>query len=486
MQSESRGLGGWHGQTALSFARALALVVVASARADIIPDAPPPPYHFTAEEEALLDSIQRGCFNYFWREVGSPSCLAKDRKNGPVASIAAVGFQLSSLPIGVERGWITRQQGAERARTVLHALIDRADNKKCGLYYHFPDLDTGGPSHHGYETVVSTIDSALLIAGAIPAAEYFGGEVAELTRRLVADADWKAFASLEKGGLLSMGWRCKDPNQPTGAGEFLTYYWDHAGDEQRLIYFLAAAAPNPDHAVAPELYYNIRRAVKRHADMPEYVVTWNGTLFTYFFAHCWIDYGRLGTDDPSRFSVTPSPSQGEGRGEGLRVDWCENSRRAVLTQRQRCLEMRARFKSFAEDRWGLSACDGKTGYIVPAVRPNISEEENWHDGTIAPYAAGSAIMFTPRESLAALRAFRALKDDQGRPLIWRDPEQGGYGFADSFSLDLNWVSSDNIGIDVGPLLVAIENARTGLIWKLFMQSQTAKVALMRLRLPSAR
>jgi hypothetical protein len=214
--------------------------------------------------------------------------------------------------------------------------------------------------------------------------------------------------------------------------------------------------------------------VKRHGDLPEYVVTWNGTLFTYFFAHCWIDYRRLSADDPSQLGV-----------DNVRVDWFENSRRAVLTHRQRCLEMRERFRSFAEDRWGLSACDGKTGYIVPAVRPNISDEENWHDGTIAPYAAGSAIMFTPRESLAALHAFRALKDDQGCALLWRDPNQGGYGFVDSFSLDLNWVSTDNIGIDVGPLLLAIENARTRLIWKLFMQSEMVRTATARLRLQPA-
>jgi hypothetical protein len=112
----------------------------------------------------------------------------------------------------------------------------------------------------------------------------------------------------------------------------------------------------------------------------------------------------------------------------------------------------------------------------------MSGEEKWHDGTIAPYAAGSAIMFTPAESMAALHAFRKLRDDQGKPLVWRDPADGGYAFADAFSLDLNWVSTDNIGIDVGPLLLAIENARTGLIWKLFMQSDTAKRAVERLRL----
>ena len=103
-------------------------------------------YKFSPTDEKLLDEIERGCFNYFWREVGSPACLAKDKSSDTVASIAAVGFQLASLPIGVERGWITRNQGRERALAVLRALTERKDNKKFGIYLHFLDENTGGPA----------------------------------------------------------------------------------------------------------------------------------------------------------------------------------------------------------------------------------------------------------------------------------------------------------------------------------------------------
>ena len=91
-------------------------------------------------------------------------------------------------------------------------------------------------------------------------------------------------------------------------------------------------------------------------------------------------------------------------------------------------------------------------------------------------------MFTPAESLAAMRAFRALNDNEGAPLVWRDPKGGGYGFLDSFNLDQHFACNDYVGIDVGPMLLAIENARTGLIWKLFMQSDTVQRAVTRLRL----
>ena len=92
-------------------------------------------------------------------------------------------------------------------------------------------------------------------------------------------------------------------------------------------------------------------------------------------------------------------------------------------------------------------------------------------------------MFLPRESIAAIRELRDLTDAGGRPLVWRDPRAGGYGFADAFNLDQNYVSDDYVGIDQGPILLAIENARSGLIWELFMRHPTVVRALERLKLP---
>jgi hypothetical protein len=164
------------------------------------------------------------------------------------------------------------------------------------------------------------------------------------------------------------------------------------------------------------------------------------------------------------------------------VDWFENSRRAVRTHRARCIEQAGRFGTLSTERWGLSACAGRDGYIVPQVRPNGSDTDEWFEGTVAPYAAATALMFTPQESLAAIRAFRALRGADGRPLVWRAPAEGGYGFADAFNLDQGYVSDDYVGIDQGPILLAIENVRTGLIWRLFMGSDSARRALHRLQL----
>jgi hypothetical protein len=432
-------------------------------------------YQLSADDDGLLDKIERGCFQYFWNVVGSPACLAKDKTSDTVCSIAAVGFQLSSLPIGVERGWITREEGRERAEVILRSLIERQDNKKFGIYLHFLDERTGGQpdfsrTRYRYELQASTVDHALFQSGAMTAATYFGGEVAKLVDQIVADADWQAMVDTQ-AGYLTMGWRATTDQGVNGPGEIRPYHWQWASDEERLIYFLAAGSPTAEHAVEPAAYYRLKRVAKHHGDLPHYVVSWNGSLFTYFFSHCWIDYRHLAADNPGAFGVKNIP-----------VDWFENSRRAVLTHRARCIEAGREFPTLGENRWGLAPCAYRDKYLVHEVQPNMSDKDVWYDGVVPPYGAGSAIMFAPAESLAALREYMTLQNANGKPLTWRDPAKGGYGFVDSFSLDPPYGHDENLGIDQGPLLLAIENVRTGLIWRLFMAHPVARLAVERLQL----
>jgi hypothetical protein len=403
--------------------------------------------------------------------------LAKDRRTTVVASTAGVGFQLSSLPIGVERGWITRRQGEERALSVLRTLLDRTDNRRDGVFLHFVHPNTGA-IYPEYRNEAATVDHALLLAGALPAATYFGGEVAALVHRMAVETNWRSYYDQEVG-FITMGWEPADHGNLAGEGRYYPATWHVASDEERLVYFLAVGCPTDDFAADPRDYYRLERTLERHRDGLPFVVSPTGGLFTYFFSHCWIDYRDLGLDNPTQFGIAAP-----------RVDWFENSRRAVLTHRQRCIEEADRFPTLAVDRWGLSPCmgydkSGTVNYIVPDVQPNLFNRDEWHEGVVAPYAAGSALMFTPAESLAALRAFRDLRDDKGNPLVWRDPAEGGYGFADSFKLAPPRACDDNVAIDVGPMLLAIENVRTGLIWKLFMEHQVARTAVERLKLQDA-
>jgi hypothetical protein len=431
-------------------------------------------YTFSKEDEALLDSVQRGCFNYFWNEVGRPGLLAKDKTSDTVSSIASVGFQLSAIPIGVERGWITRDEGEKRTATILRTLLDRTDNKKFGVYLHYLDSKTGGPpdlrtTKHPYERLASTIDHALLQAGCMTTASYFGSDVAKAADAIIAGTNWRAMYD-QSAQYLTFGWEAEGDRGVGGPGRLSPKHWQWCSDEERLIYFLAAGSPKDTHALEPSAYYRLKRVVKQHGGEPPFVVSWNGSLFTYFFASCWIDSRSFAPDNPAAFGQA-----------GPGVQWFENSRRAVVTHRARCQDMAKQFKTLGEHRWGMAPCAFRDSYLVQDVRPNIVDKDSWLGGVTAPYAAGAAIMFAPRESMAALREFRSLRDSKSELVAWRDPAHGGYGFADSISLDPPYGDKETIGVDVGPMLLAIENARSGLVWQLFMKHEVARRAVQNLK-----
>ncbi|TWT78464.1 hypothetical protein Pla123a_12560 [Posidoniimonas polymericola] len=417
-------------------------------------------YEFSADDHRLLERVQRGCFNLLWNEVGEPAKLARDFTGSDKASLAGIGFQLSALPIGVNRGWITRAQGEQRALTVLRSLANRDDNRRQGVFLHFVNPDSGGPAIGRHRPETSTIDHSLFLAGAAPAAVFFGGEVADIVARLADETNWRAYL-IEDGRRLSMAFKPDPPYDVNGPGQLMTHHWWNASDEERLAYVLAVGGSNQLYRLPPESYYQLNRETRSYGDGDPFVVSWSGSLFTYFFTHCWIDYGAYDADNPAEFGF-----------DKPRVDWLENSRRAALAHRDHCVAYADQYGTFSNERWGQSPCyaykaDGGRTYIVPSQRPCLSDEERMFDGTIAPYAAGSAIVLTPQESVAALRAFVEL--GVGRPELglWDDPEQGGIGLADSFNLDYGKAFEGGVAIDAGPMLLAIENARSGLIWDLF-------------------
>lgn len=457
-----------------------------------------PPFSFTQEEATLLEEVQHGAFNYLWMAVHPETGLVRDRSSKPIVSVAGVGFQLSALPIGVEHGWITRAQAEERALLVLRSLEDHPDNRKAGLYYHFLLGKSADPDMGPFEHVVSTIDSALLFTGMLTASSYFGGEVARRADGLFAEADWRFFQMGERAkpwerGFISLGWKPADSGKPRGEGALLPYGWIDSGDEHRLVTFLGVCAPNPEHRLDPALYYRLRRQQGQYGGPggtgPMVYFPWSGALFTNFFAHCWINYAAAGVDDPARFGVERRPA----------VDWWENSRRAVILHRLKAVENPLKLPTLGVNAWGLTASDVATGYGVPGVFPDAlnlpglrvefdvpayKPKDSWGDGTIAPYGAGSAIMFEPRAALEALRHYRAVaaRLKSTNPL-WSDPRTGGHGFADAFNEGTGWVAPDCVAIDQGPLLLAIENARTGLIWRLFHQHPAVRGGVERLGWP---
>lgn len=451
---------------------------------------PRPPFVFTDDESRLLDRVQEASFSYFWNQCDPETGLVHDRSSHDTVTVAGVGFGLSALPIAVERGWVTRDRAGARAARVLRSLLDEPTNRKAGLFYHFLNPD-GSPRRIGTELVVSTVDSAILFCGAIVVGEYFGGEVADLADRMLADADWTFFQ--HDNGFLTLGWKPASDDDPTGDGSLLPYAWLDSGDEHRLTTLLAVCAPTPAHRIEPEVYFGLRRQIGRHEPVGEVIwFPYSGALFTAFFAHCWIDYagiaGHHGPDDPASW----------GFEHRARADWWENSRRLVHLHRDEAIRNPLGLPTLGADAWGLSACDGPEGYLVPGVYPervrmigavpgdDYSEykpTDRWGDGVVAPYAAASSVVFEPKLALAAMRHYAALEWDDGRPMAWKDPDDGGFGFVDSFRTgDEPWVAEDGVAIDHGPMLLLIENARTGLVWDMFMSNPAVRTGLERLGL----
>ncbi|KAA0217356.1 MAG: hypothetical protein DYG94_00970 [Leptolyngbya sp. PLA3] len=465
---------------------------------DIDPGTPLPPFDFSARDQAFLDEVQHAAFLFFWNAVSEQTGMVLDRTGNDLVSVAGVGFQLSAMPIGVERGWITHRQGHDRALQIVTNLRDHPDNRHKGLFFHFLD-PSGVPHPRAYEHVVSTIDSAILFAGLLTASVYFGGEVAQIADTLFAEADWTAFLAPETEhpayrGFVSLGWKADNPRHPEEGGKLLTLYWADAGGEHRLITFLGACATRPEHRLSAECYYKLRRPLGQYRDIgPMFCFPYSGALFTSVTDNCWIDYRAMAPDNPASF----------GYPQRARINWWEDARRHVLMHRAKAIENPLGLRTPGPNAWGLSASDGPGGYYVSHLHPdriplpNARDDfdvppadhayvEQWNDGVIAPYSAGSAIMFEPQPAIDALRHYRALTGSDGQPLVWRDPAYGGYGFLDAYTLDTKtgepWVATDFVSIDQGPLILGIENARTGLIWRLFQAHPGIREGIKRLGL----
>lgn len=460
------------------------------------PNVAKPPFAFSQQDEKFLDEVQRGCFNYFWNGGRGPAKLVPDRTSIDWVSMAGVGFQLSAFPVGVERGWAPRAKAEQRAIAILDLVTKDPRIQHEGLFQHFISPFDGGP--HGsatLEVLASTIDSALFIAGAMTAASYFGGEVAQRVDAIVERANWSAYVVKEtarhdyEANFISLGWKPDDPANFTGSGRILPYGWVDAGCEHRLVTFLAVCAPREEHRVDPTMYYRLRRGLGEHpATGPLVFFPYSGAIFTSQFSHLWIPYAWMGADDPAALGV-------QGR---VRVDWWENSRRHTVLHQVKCRENPKGLPNLGGRAWGLSASDVEGGYGVFGVYPTplnpewlraewdyptFVAKDDYGDGTIAPYAAGSAVMFDPKGAIDALRYYRELS--ARAPGLWADPGAGGWGFADSFRMKDDgtiWVGKDHLPIDHGPMLIAIENARTGLVWKLFEKHPAVKAGMERLKM----
>ncbi len=398
---------------------------------------------FSKSDETFLDEVQRKAFLYFLEQTDPVTGLTKDRAGNfsgndrGIASMGATGFGLTALTVGVSRGWITREEAYERALTTLRHLRLRQAHEH-GWFHHFVEAADGKPL---YSSEVSSIDTALLLAGALTAGKYFAGtEVERLAQEIYERVDFPWM--MTDGGAkpesltLSMGW-----SERNG---FLEPRWD-VYSEHHILYMLGLGSPT--HPLPAAAW----RAWKRPENGP--LTEASGPLFTHQYSQLWLDL--RGRNDDGH-------------------DYFAKSVEATLAHRAAAIAAQGDYKTYGPNCWGWTACDGPLGYRAYGANPSGIE----HDGTIAPSAAGGSMAHTPELSLAALRHMKKTYGDR----IW-----GRYGFSDAFNTDPRWKenfnaegmwrSPDAVGIDQGATLLAVENARTGGVWKSFMDTETARRAL---------
>ncbi|HEY9175843.1 MAG TPA: glucoamylase family protein [Verrucomicrobiae bacterium] len=392
-----------------------------------------------ANDEEFLEYVQQVHFDYFWYGANPANGLIPDRIPTPApCSIAAVGFGLSAIGIGIDHGWITRSQGVARVRTTLNTFLQLPQGPGAsgvigyrGWFYHFLDMQTG-MRYLPYNSELSSIDTALLLAGILDAKQYFARDNAEETEiRSRADAifsrvDWNWMA--RGTNVLSMGW------QP-GVG-FLSANWV-GYNEAMILYCLALGADtNPLPSSAWSRWTNGYTWATHYGQ--SFVPF--PPLFGHQYSHCWVDFRHIA----------------DGYMNNRQSTYFENSRRATLAQRAYCIANPLNRVGYSSNVWGLTACDGPWGYAARGTPPAQND-----DGTIAPTAAAASIVFAPEYSLPAMRHFYR----QFRRNIWT-----AYGFRDAFNQGEQWWGPDVLGIDQGPIVLMIENYRTQRVWRRFMRN----------------
>jgi hypothetical protein len=419
--------------------------------------------------DPFFGELQERTFRFFW-ETGNPeNGLIPDRYPTPsYSSIAAVGFGLTTYPVGVERGYITRQQARQRVLATLRFLAGARQGSEArgvtghrGFFYHFVDMKTG---ERFEDSELSTIDTAILLAGALFCQSYFDGadpeevEIRALVDTIYRRVDWQW--AQPKGPAITLGWSPEDG--------FLRYDW-RGYNEAMLVYLLALGSPTfpvgTDAWTEWTSTYDKQWAStfgQEHLNFPP--------LFGHQYTHVWTDLRDI--RDPYMHQ----------RG----LDYFENSRRAVYAQQAYAVANPRRCRDYGVTVWGLTASDGPAdlevedasgrrafrSYTARGVDPTGKTD----DCTLAPTAVVASMPFAPELVLpATLDMHRRF----GRHIYSK------YGFVDAFNRTFlfdvplrhgryvpgfGWVAGDYLGIDQGAMLAMMENYRSELVWRVMRKN----------------
>ncbi len=396
-------------------------------------------------DDEFLNLVEQKSFFFFKDHQNPVTGLFYDTSGGGDASIAATGFGIAALCAGAERGWIDKKEAAGRVSLALSTFLPKGPDQepaaegRYGFFYHFLNPHTG---KRAGKSEISTVDTAILAAGALTAGEYFGGDIKAKAEELYKRVEWEKFLCLEKGGwynCYSMGW---SPERG-----FLESYWDYYTDEVVLITLLAIGSPT--HPASPDVFYAWARNKDSYKGGKAFIYSWHGSLFSYQYANVWFNF--------------------QGIADKQGVNWFENSTNATLANRQFCIDNADKFKGFGPNMWGITSMARPEGYTMHFGVPPTGNGEPENDDTISPTGPAGSIVFTPYLSLSALKYMYI-----NYPQLW-----GQYGFRDSVNIERNWYAPVYYGIGEAMIALPVENFRSGFIWKNFMKNEHIKDALLK-------
>ena len=437
--------------------------------------------------DPVLGDLHHRTFRYFWDTAHPVTGLAPDNWPNPrFASIAATGFALTAYCIGAASGYVARAEAARRTLTTLTTFARGRQGPETtgvighkGFFYHF--LDMGGATRFA-RCELSSVDTALLMGGVLTAAGYFDrddpveAQVRVVAMRLYEGVDWTFMA--RDNGLVSMGWHPEPGMRDHDARGLIDRNWDRY-NEGMLIYLLGLASPTyplPKQAWAS---WTATIGGSWRSDFGEPRLGFS-PMFGHQYSHGWFDFRGL--------------ADAFMRSKG--IDYFINSQRATAAQRNYAVANPLGFVGYGGDCWGLTACqgpadaDGKVRGRSVRFREygargiQDGDGESFDDGTIAPTAAAGSIMFAPEP---CTQAIHALRGRYGGAIYQR------YGFVDAFNPSFpaalpsktgthdrraGWVCGEYLGIDQGPILIGLENHRSGRVWDWFCRG-TATAPIVR-------
>jgi len=399
-------------------------------------------------DDQLLDLVQKQTFRYFWDFAHPASGMARERSNrsfdygDEVVTTGGTGFGVMATIVASERKFITREQAAAHTKKIVDFLW-KADMFH-GAFPHWLNGETGkvirfSPKDDGADIV----ETAFLFQGLLTAKQYYTADNAverDIRNKITwmwEGIEWDWFTQNQH--VLYWHW---SPNNGWSMNHQIKGW-----NECLMTYVLAAASPK--NSISRRVYDDGFTNNNTFYNGKKYFDTTLPLGFEYggplFFAH----YSFLGLDP-------------RGLNDG-KADYFEQNKAHTLINRAYCIENPKGYKGYSANSWGLTASDSWQGYAAHSPTEDL--------GVITPTAALSSFPYTPEYSMQALRHFYENKGDQ----IWTE-----YGFADAFSEQHNWVAKSHLAIDQGPIIVMIENYRSGLLWKLFMSNPDVKAGLTKL------